>query len=302
MLIIKTIVHETIWGGNKLTRYTDSLSKKIGHLYSLISNGEFESEILNGEYKGQLFRKYFDENKKRLHLENYKEMPYVLAIVDASDDLSIQVHPDDAIAKELENTDYGKNESWYFIQAPETGKIYAGCKVRTKEELIEKIKLNKFNEIYDYLDIEKDDYVYIEAGTLHAMSKGSLVFEIEENCNATYRIYDFDRADKNGNKRNLQLREAVKAVEVSKKPVAQKYTNKKIERFYTTQLFKNTGKYTNESNTIECLTIIKGETQIQEYSLKMGTTIVLEPKETVNLNPSDFIVSSPVIKGDKLCQ
>ena len=111
MLVIETIVHETIWGGKKLTPYSGTNNKKIGHLYSLISNGELESKILNGEYRGQLFRKYFDENKARFGLSNYKEFPFLLALVDASDDLSLQVHPNDVMAKELEGADFGKTES-----------------------------------------------------------------------------------------------------------------------------------------------------------------------------------------------
>ncbi|MBQ7286720.1 MAG: class I mannose-6-phosphate isomerase, partial [Candidatus Gastranaerophilales bacterium] len=218
MLIIKTIAHETIWGGVKLAPYADIKSDKIGHLYSLVSNGEYESEILNGKYKGQLFKKYFDENKKRLNLENYNELPFVLALVDASDDLSLQVHPNDELAKTLEKSDFGKNESWYFIDAPKSGKIFAGCKAKTSEELKEKVASNLYDDIIDYLEVTNGDYVYIQAGTMHAMAAGSFVFEIEENCNATYRVYDFDRVDNKGNKRPLQTQNALLAIDVNMKP------------------------------------------------------------------------------------
>lgn len=296
MLIIKTIVHETIWGGEKLTPYSGTDSKKIGHLYSLISNGELESEIVNGKYKGQLFRKYFDENKERLGLAKYKELPFLLALVDATDDLSLQVHPNDNMAKKLEKADFGKNESWYFLEAPKSGKIFDGCKAKTSEELREKVAQNKYDDIIDYLDIKSGDYVYIEAGTMHAMAAGSLVYEIEENCNATYRVYDFDRIDKNGQKRPLQTESALMSIDVNLKSKAEKYDCEKVERLYSTQLFKNATKYTNNSKTLECLTVINGESEVENCKIQKGVTIVLEPKETVKLNSSDFIIARPLIK------
>ena len=295
MLVIKTIVHETIWGGEKLTPYSDTDNKKIGHLYSLVSNGEFESEILNGEYKGQLFRKYFDENKNRFGLSKYKEFPFLLALVDASDDLSLQVHPNDKTAKELENADFGKNESWYFIDAPKTGKIFDGCKAKTSEELKEKVAQNKYDDVIDYLEVKSGDYVYIEAGTMHAMAAGSLVYEIEENCNATYRVYDFDRIDKNGKKRPLQTENALKSIDVSLKSKAVPYVGEKVERFYSTQLFKNIEEYTNNSETLECLTVINGVSEIEGQKIQRGVTVVLEPNETVKLNKSGFIISRVLI-------
>ena len=299
MLIIKTMIHETIWGGDRLTPYSGTDNKKIGHLYSLISNGELESEILNGKYKGQLFRKYFDENKEKFGLSHYKELPFLLALVDATDDLSLQVHPDDKMAKILENADFGKNESWYFIEAPKTGKIFDGCKAKTTEELKQKVQENKYDEIIDYLDVEIGSYVYIEAGTMHAMSAGSLVYEIEENCNATYRVYDFDRIDKNGKKRPLQTDIAIKSIHPELKSKSEKYNEEKIERLYSTKLIKSATKYTNNSNTLECLTVINGETVIEDQKIQRGVTIVLEPSEIIKLNKSDFIIARPLLKDEK---
>lgn len=296
MLVIKTMVHETIWGGDRLTSYSGTNNKKIGHLYSLISNGKLESEILNGKYKGQLFRKYFDENKEKFGLKKYKELPFLLALVDATDDLSLQVHPNDSAAKELENADFGKNESWYFLEVPKSGKIYDGCKAKSSEELLEKVKDGRYEDIIDYLPVEVGSYVYIEAGTMHAMAAGSLVYEIEENCDATYRVYDFDRIDKNGKKRPLQTENALKSIDVNLKSKAEKYNGEKVERLYSTQLFENKNKYTNKSKTLECLTILNGKSEVEGFIVQRGTTIVLEPEETVKLNSSDFIIARPLVK------
>ena len=250
---------------------------------------------MNGEYKGQLFRTYFDDNKARFDLAKYKELPFLLALVDATDDLSLQVHPNDEVAKELENADFGKNESWYFLEVPKSRKIYDGCKAKSSQELREKIAQGKYDDVIDYLNVEVGSYVYIEAGTMHAMAAGSLVYEIEENCNATYRVYDFDRIDKDGKKRPLQTEAALKSIHVDKKSVAQKYDGEKVERLYSTNLFTHKKEYTNKSNTIECLTVLSGKSEVEGFVVQKGTTIVLEPNETVKLNESDFIVARPLV-------
>lgn len=300
MLVIETMIHETIWGGDRLTPYSNSSSKNIGHLYSLISNGELESKILNGKYKGETFRKYFDENKSKFGLDKYKELPFLLALVDATDDLSLQVHPNDEMAKKLENADFGKNESWYFIEVPKTRKIFDGCKAKDSNDLREKVSNNDYNSIIDYLQVEPKDYVYIKAGTMHAMAAGSLVYEIEENCNATYRVYDFDRIDKDGKKRPLQTENALNSIIVEHKSKAEKYENgvEKHERLYSTKFIKDATEYTNNTKTLECLTFLNGESLLDDFKIQKGVTVVLEPNETIKMNNSDFIVARALLEGE----
>lgn len=298
MHILKPISHETIWGGKKLIPFAPEKHDKLGHLYSLVSNGEFESIILNGEYKNQLFKTYFEKNKKQFHLDNYKEFPFVIALVDPKEDLSIQVHPDDKCAKELESRAFGKNESWYFIQAPTNRWLYNGCKVSTTDEIKTKIDENRVEEeVIDHLQVEKGDYVFVEQGTMHAATHGALFYEIEENCNLTYRFFDFNRTDKNGNKRELHIEKALKAINPKLKSCTKKYNESEIvERLYSTKLYKGKSEYKNTSNTLECLTVLRGETIIDNCKIQTGTTIVLEPQEEVKLSTSSFIIARPVIQ------
>lgn len=296
MLILKTITHETIWGGNRLANALTDKNKKIGHLYSLVSNNEFESLIINGEYKEQKLKDFFNLNKAKYKLDKYERFPFIISLTDATDNLSIQVHPDDKFAQEVLNMPNGKNESWYFIEAPISGKIYNGCKAKSLEELKQKIDNNKYEDVIDYLDVTAEDYVYVKAGTLHALSAGSLVFEIEENCNITYRLYDFNRVDDKGLKRPLQTENVLKTIDVNLKSKSEKYNNEKKERMYSTKLLKNSSEYTNKSNTLECLTIIKGCQKFDNFEISRGTTIILEPQENIQFNSStDFIVSRPNI-------
>ena len=301
MLILKTIVHETIWGGSKLTPYSGSASTRIGHLYSLISNGEFESEILNGPYAGKLFRHYFEENKARLHLAQYAEFPFLLALVDAADDLSLQVHPNDHAAQQLEHVKRGKNESWYFLHAPQSGRIFNGCRAANSEELAQKVAQGKYDDIIDELPVKPGDYVYVQAGTLHAMSAGSLVYEIEENCNATYRVYDFDRVDKSGQKRPLHTQKALASIDVSLKSQAVPYEGEKCERLYATQLFTQQTSYQNNTHTLVCLTFLSGENVLEGFPVRCGVTVVLEPAERITFAPADFVMSRPLVE-EEICK
>lgn len=111
-----------------------------------------------------------------------------MALVEADDDLSIQVHPDDRMAQILENKPYGKNESFFTIDAPTCGKMYNGCKAANVEDMKQKIAAGKISETLDMMPCKAGDYVYVVAGTLHAATAGSLHFEIEENCEKTYRF------------------------------------------------------------------------------------------------------------------
>lgn len=299
MLILKPIAHETIWGGKKLLPFAPEKHSHLGHLYSLVSNGEFESVIINGEYKNKLFREYFENNKSKYNLDNFEQFPFVIALVDPAQDLSIQVHPDDNCAKELEQKAFGKNESWYFIEPPENGWLFNGCKLHSTEEIKEKINQNRVEEdVIGQLQIQKGDYVFVEAGTIHAATHGALFYEIEENCNLTYRFYDYNRKDSNGILRELHIEKALKVIKPELKSKTQKYNDNEIkERLYTTQLHKDISEYKNKSNTLECLTILNGESTIKNIKVQTGITIVLEPEESIQLNKSTFITARPLTGG-----
>lgn len=126
MLVLKTVAHETVWGGERLLPYASDKAGKIGHLYSLCCEAGMETAILNGPYKGKTFGSWFREHKEQFGLGAYDEFPLIIAMVEAHDNLSIQVHPDDRVAGEEEGAPYGKNESWFFMDAPKQGRIFNG--------------------------------------------------------------------------------------------------------------------------------------------------------------------------------
>lgn len=294
MIILNTTAHETIWGGSKLLPYAESGHKKIGHLYSLCCEEGLKNTILNGPYKGKDFHTYFLDVKNKFGLEKYKEFPLIIALVEAKDHLSIQVHPDDIVAAREENADYGKNESWYFLERPQMGGIYNGCLVATNEEVKEKMEEDNLMSVVDILPVEQGDYVYVEAGTIHALAAGSFLYEIEENSPWTYRMYDYNRTDSKGNKRELHIEKAMMALKPELKSKAIHMGDEEIkERRYSVKKLQDLEQYTNNSATLECITLIEGRCQEEGIEFTTGTTVVLEPRETLYGDIKHAVMARP---------
>lgn len=293
MVILKTVAHETIWGGQKLRLYTDGKETRIGHLYSLCCEPGLETKILNGEYKDRPFHSYFLDNKERFGLGAYEEFPLIIALVEANDNLSIQVHPDDRVAAEEENAPYGKNESWFFMDAPQQGAIFNGCQAG-HDEVLQKIQEDDLMSVVGKLPVSAGDYVYVEAGTLHALAKGSFLYEIEENSPWTYRMYDFGRTDSQGNKRELHVEKAMKALKPRLKSVAYRMGADWVEeRRYALKKLEYADKYINESHTLECITMLKGSFNAEQVEVGIGMTAVLEPGDLVEGNLELAMVARP---------
>ena len=295
MLILKTEVHETIWGGKKLAPYSEGSSKKIGHLYSVNCNENESNIILNGTYAGRTLNEYFNDNKKSYGLDDYDYFPLIIALVEAKDNLSIQVHPDDETAPVLNpKIKRGKNESWFFIDAPEQGWIYDGCLCSDMKVLRQNISSNNMEKVTGRLNVKAGDYVYIEAGTLHAMTSGSLVYEIEENAGCTYRFYDYDRLDENGKKRPLQIPEAFYSIHLGNKSKVKHYCENPLEeRRYITQHYDNINNYKNHSNTLQAVTFLSGEYDIEGIKVIKGMSVILEPNEALQIENAEIIVAQP---------
>ncbi len=282
MLILKPYPHITIWGGERLNKYIDKNITNIGHLYTVRGTMQDSNEILNRDINDRNLYEYFCNNKDRWGMSQYDEFPISIALVDAKENLSVQVHPNKEIAAKYESVPMGKNESFYLLEEPEVGAMINGCKCNSTEEIMECVEKGEWDNIIDYLYVKKGDYVYVPAGTLHAMTKGALTYEIEENCSYTYRLYDYDRVDAQGNKRELDVDKAISSIDVTKKSVVQRYGKTEIiEERYATQIMLDVNEYKNETSNIVCLTVIEGNGNVEGINISCGSSIILEPDEMV---------------------
>ena len=282
MLILKTIIHNTIWGG---------------HLYSLYCREGISNEILNGAWKGQCLNDVFPFLKADFNLAHYPYFPLTLALTDARLNLSIQVHPNDQMARQLEHQTRGKRESWYFIRAPHSGTIINGCTCRDKADEENMIRHGEFLKMADTLPVKVGDYVFVEPGTLHAITAGSLVFEIEEGSDSTYRFYDYDRVDADGNPRELHLDKAITALDIRLKSKVQTCSGHEIrEKTYATRLITNTATYHNESATPECFTFVEGSLVCHDLQVDEGSTLLLWPGEILDTSQVRLAFISKILE------
>ena len=159
-----------------------------------------------------------------------------------------------------------------------------GCLCRDKDELKQLAGEGRFPEIIDHLPVRKGDYVFVDAGTLHALGGGSLVYEIQENVDFTYRFYDYGRRDSQGNGRPLHLDKAVEAVKPGLKSAVRRYSGEIAEMKYRTLLLEGT-EFENTWNTWAFVTVLDGRIQVGGITAERGTSVLLEPGEMLTLAP-----------------
>ena len=207
-----------IWGG---TRLRDEYGKKsdadkVAESWELSCHKDGKSVIANGEYAGMTLSDYIEKEGKGVlgrNCERFEYFPVLIKLIDAKDNLSVQVHPDNDYAMRVEG-EYGKTEMWYIVDAePGAELLYGFKKEISREEFAERIKNNTLLEVTNNVPVHKGDVFFIESGTLHAIGKGILIAEIQQNSNTTYRIYDYGRVGKDGKPRELHIE---KACEVTK--------------------------------------------------------------------------------------
>ncbi len=209
---LNPIFKEIVWGGERLKSdygYESDLNN-IAEAWVLTARNDGDNTVKNGQFSGQSFTELIKNNPQFLGKkgEKYNEFPLLIKFIDAKSDLSIQVHPDDDYAKVHENS-LGKTEAWYILDCSDDAElIYGFNKEISKEEFENSIKDNSFLNHVNKVKIKKGDIFFIEAGTLHAIGGGILLAEVQQNCNTTYRVYDYGRLV-NGKPRELHIEKAL---------------------------------------------------------------------------------------------
>ncbi len=209
---LNPVFKEIVWGGERLKNgygYESDLNN-IAEAWVLSARNDGDNTVKNGEYANKSFTELIKNHPEFLGEkgEKYNEFPLLIKFIDAKSDLSIQVHPDDDYARIHENS-LGKTEAWYVLDCSDDAElIYGFNKEITKEEFEKSIKDNSFLNHVNKVKVKKGDIFFIEAGTLHAIGGGILLAEVQQNCNTTYRVYDYGRLV-DGKPRELHIEKAL---------------------------------------------------------------------------------------------
>lgn len=212
-----------LWGGTKLK--TDFGKKcdleKVAESWELSTHKDGQSVVSTGEFAGLTLGEYIAKNGESVLGENaakFDFFPILIKLIDAKDNLSVQVHPDDGYALKVEG-EYGKTEMWYVVDCEEGAYLYYGFnRDITAAEFEKRIADNTVLEVLNKVEVHPGDVFFIESGTVHAIGAGILICEIQQNSNTTYRVYDYDRRDKDGNPRELHIEKAIQVSNFEKAP------------------------------------------------------------------------------------
>lgn len=219
-IVFEPYFKNVIWGGNKICQYKGIAQPepKIGESWEISAIPGHESVVAEGVYKGLTIIDLIDRFPESLLgakvIEKYgKKFPLLVKLIDAADNLSVQVHPGDKLAASRHNS-LGKSEMWYIIDSDKDAKLYVGLKTRlTPDEYITRVAEGKFAETLAVHNPKPGDVFFVPAGRVHTIGPGNLLAEIQESSDITYRIYDYDRRDANGNQRELHTELAKDAID-----------------------------------------------------------------------------------------
>lgn len=222
-LFLKPAFQERIWGGTKLSALYgyDIPSDQTGEAWVISAHANGSSEIINGPLAGKTLKNAWEEHGELFHKPAGSDEAYPLLVkmLDANDDLSVQVHPGDQFAREVEDEPYGKTECWYVLQAEQGAELVLGHHATTQEELQTWMDNGQWDKLLQRVPVKEGDFIYVPSGTIHAIGKGIVILETQQSSDITYRVYDYDRVKSDGKKRELHLDKAKQVTIVPHHPV-----------------------------------------------------------------------------------
>ena len=298
-LKFEPILKQTLWGGEKIIpfKHLNETLSNVGESWEVSAVEGSESVVSCGPDKGmtlpEMVRRYKEELVGEANYTRFGDkFPLLIKFIDAKLDLSIQVHPDDALAKKRHNS-FGKNEMWYVISADPGAKLISGFSQEiTPKEYKERVHDGTFAEVLQSCPIQPGDVFYVPAGRVHGIGAGAFVAEIQQTSDITYRIYDYNRKDKNGKTRELHTAQAVDAINFSDvqddfRTAYDRVQNEPVEvvacPYFTTSVYDMTEEITCDYSELDSFIIFIGvegtcrltDNEGHEVSLQAGETVLL---------------------------
>lgn len=288
ILKLKPAVKDYIWGGTRLKEdfSVETDLERVAESWVMSCHPNGACVVKNGEFEGQILHQVIRENPDFLgtHANDYDGFPILVKLIDAHDNLSVQVHPDDDYAAEVEDTS-GKTEMWYVVDCEEDASIICGFSEELTVEQFRQAILN--GTLLDYVhryNVKKGDVFLIEAGTLHAIGKGTVIAEIQQSSDITYRVYDYDRTDDEGNARELHIDKAID-VAITAPPAdepgpageeteVENHTEKLLAdcEYFRTRLCTNSDDSSIfvDGTSFACILVVEGKAEFDGIELECG--------------------------------
>ncbi|MGL5268885.1 MAG: type I phosphomannose isomerase catalytic subunit [Spiroplasma sp.] len=281
IIFLKPAFVKKIWGSQRLKKqFNFDLPKdSIGEAWLISALEQGMTYALNGQFQGYSLKRLYQEQPQLFGFPTTKEYPLLTKILDANNNLSVQIHPDNQYAREHHQS-YGKTECWYILDCHDDQKVVYGHHAKTKQQLLSWLNENKFDQLLNYLPIKKNQFIYVPSLKIHGLLANTLVFELQQSSDITYRLYDYNRVDDSGKKRLLHLKEAKEIIVVPDRDNSQ--ANSHDNYLVDNQFFKlvkiiHQGKKTYNYPKAKWLqvTVLKGQGTIDGISIKLGDSFIL---------------------------
>ncbi|MCR3905676.1 MAG: class I mannose-6-phosphate isomerase [Tenericutes bacterium] len=302
ILFIEPIFKERLWGGQNLrTEFGYDLPpKNIGECWAISAHLNGDCRVKNGKFMGMTISTLFRTERKLFNYYQSKKFPLMVKIIDANDDLSIQVHPDDKYAKR-HTEDEGKAECWYILDAKDDAYIIYGHQAKSKDELANMVSENQWKDLLIKKNVKKGDFIFVPAGTIHSIGKGIMLLEIQQTSDINYRLYDYDRLDEHGEKRDLQIEEAIQVTRIPHvNPVLRtkffdlgdtSITRYVKNDYFTVEKWDVNSSFNHENDRFKLMSVIDGYGQVNGNSVKKGDHFIV----TANVNYIQLIGKMSII-------
>ena len=266
----------------------DIPSDHVGEYWAISAHPNGVSTIKNGRYAGQTIDVLYAEHRELFGNRQEPVFPLLTKILDANDWLSVQVHPDDAYGLEHEG-ELGKTECWYIIAAEPGAEIIYGHNAKSKEELRQQIESKDWENLLTKVPVKAGDFFYVPSGTMHAIGAGIMVLETQQSSDTTYRVYDFDRKDDQGNLRELHLEKSIDVLTIGEpansRPVTTKVDDLKstllvASDFFAVYKWEISGNADFEKTAdYSLLSVLDGQGSLkvdgQDYDIAKGSHFIL---------------------------
>ena len=289
-LFLQSVMQEKIWGCTHLRDVFgyDIPSDHVGEYWAISAHPNGVSTIKNGRYAGQTLDVLYAEHRELFGNRQEPVFPLLTKILDANDWLSVQVHPDNAYGLEHEG-ELGKTECWYIIAAEPGAEIIYGHNAKSKEELRQQIESKDWENLLTKVPVKAGDFFYVPSGTMHAIGAGIMVLETQQSSDTTYRVYDFDRKDDQGNLRELHLEKSIYVLTIGEpansRPVTTKVDDLKstllvASDFFAVYKWEISGKADFEKTADYSLfSVLDGQGSLkvdgQDYDIAKGSHFIL---------------------------